>query len=372
MEDKILFVTGNDIFDEYGNGGVKGSKKNYDLLVNKFGKNSVIVLQFALSTYKHNTDLGSNLICFQSPDGNLQALIAACGGCKKYFPWEEAKILKCINSLNVQYVFFDGTTIGKLVKRKTQYRQIVFFHNIEADYALNKVKNESFLFLPSYMASLYNEKMAICADKICCLNERDAKLIKDRYGRAADCLLPVSFADSFEKEKTRINDDEKILFVGSYFGPNVDGVEWFIKNVMISLEEVELNIVGKGFECKKIEYEKYGNVNVIGTVDDLSEYYYSHDIVVMPIRYGAGMKVKTAEAMMYGRTIIASDEALEGYDVDGVDGICRCNSAEEYIRTIKAELVKIHKPYNESVRKLFLDKYETANLFKTIDRLFAL
>ncbi len=55
-------------------------------------------------------------------------------------------------------------------------------------------------------------------------------------------------------------------------------------------------------------------------MDKTDVYYYKHAAVILPIKYGAGMKVKTAEAMMYGRTIFASDEALEGYDGKGIEG----------------------------------------------------
>ena len=87
----------------------------------------------------------------------------------------------------------------------------------------------------------------------------------------------------------------------------------------------------------------------------------------MPIFYGSGMKVKTAEAMMYGRIILASDEALEGYDVGNVNGIYRCNKAEEYIDVIekifnKQSIVR----FQDDVRQCFLEKYETNKQIKRL------
>ena len=104
-------------------------------------------------------------------------------------------------------------------------------------------------------------------------------------------------------------------------------------------------------------------MNVIGSVDSTDEYYYSHAAVIMPIRYGAGMKVKTAEAMMFGRYIFASDEALEGYEVEGIDGIKRCNTAEEYIKEINYFFNSPLIPkYSTETRQLFLSKYETNSI----------
>ena len=98
------------------------------------------------------------------------------------------------------------------------------------------------------------------------------------------------------------------------FSPNYDGIKWFAENVMTELKDYHLIIVGKDFEQKKDELENV-NVHVVGTVESLEKYYYSENIMVMPIFYGDGMKIKTAEAMMYGKIILASDEALEGYEV---------------------------------------------------------
>lgn len=80
---------------------------------------------------------------------------------------------------------------------------------------------------------------------------------------------------------------------------------------MPQLPECVLEIVGKGFEELKNQLTR-SNVKVIGGVDSLEPYYENAAAVVMPILYGDGMKVKTAEAMMYGKVIFASEEALEG------------------------------------------------------------
>lgn len=370
LKRKVVFITPSDLFDQYGNGGSKGSKKNYDLLTGRFGKENVAVILLKKPDYKLDKTLGRNLICFNQPMNNFQALFVSLWGCKRYFPWDERKIYEVIQNLEAEYVFFDGTTIGKLLKKKASYKQIVFFHNVEVDYSWNKVKNESIAYFPAYLATKLNERRAVWADMIGCLNSRDARLIEERYGRKPDYFLPVTFKDTFDDSKARVNQHKRLLFLGSFFGPNQSGIEWFIENVMARIPEVELDIVGKGFEVKKAEYEKCRNVHVIGTVEDSSEYYYNHDIVVMPIFYGAGMKVKTAEAMMYGRIILASDEALEGYEVEDVKGIYRCNTAAEYIKIIRLVLDEQRPLWQSDVRELFLDKYETSVLQSTMDRVF--
>lgn len=362
---RILFITASDIFDEFGNGGSKGSRKNYDLLVSCVGKENVYIILFDLPQYARDLSVEKQLLTIPQPQNNREALFASIFGCKKYMPGAEKKVYEYVKKINPDVIFYDGSVIGKLIKKNADYKQIVFLHNVEVDYSWNKVIKEGFRFLPAYFATRRNEEKIKYADKVGCLNSRDSNIIKRLYGVDADFYLPVSFKDQFDEKRVRKPLKNRILFVGSFFGPNIDGIEWFIENVMPEIPDIQLDIVGKGFENKKAEYEKHKNVNVIGSVKDISEYYYSHSTVVMPILYGAGMKVKTAEAMMYGRTIVATDEALEGYDVEGVEGIYRCNSAEEFIERINKSVLSLEK-FNKCSRKLFLNKYENISILSKV------
>lgn len=96
---------------------------------------------------------------------------------------------------------------------------------------------------------------------------------------------------------------------------------------------VEFNIAG--YQMEKILEDgwvaKYKNVKVLGTVDDLAETYRNVDVVVEPILTGSGMKVKTAEALMHGKEIIGTEEALVGYEE--LKGQV-CLNAGEFIKKI--------------------------------------
>lgn len=358
MEGKnVLFITPNDIYDMYGNGGVKGSQKNYMLVEQCFGKEHTFLCTF----FKPNNNDSCKCFSFQRAKSSIGQLIAALFGCKVYFPWTEKEIENLIKSLNIDLLFIDSSVLGRLVRIKGAYKTIVFYHNIETDYARNKVKNEGIKYLPSYLASKYNDKCGIRANKVMCLSEHDSERLYELYQRKADFLIPVSFTDVFDAQKTHNNYERRLLFLGSLFPPNQISIEWFIREVMPKLDNIGLDIVGKNFEQKRDEYEKTIGIKVIGSVQDLSSYYYSHAAVVLPILHGAGMKVKTAEAMMYGRRIFASDEALVGYDITGVPGITRCNTADEY-----AEAINLYfnfegmMCYQKDVRDRYVEKYSTA------------
>lgn len=364
---KVLFITPTDMYDTNGNGGVKGSQKNFRLVQEYFGKENTY-----LCTFPHKTDTipPKGSVYFKRVSNPIGQLVAALFGCKIYLPWEEAKILRYIRNLDIDVLFVDCSTLGRLIKFRGNYKTVVFYHNIEADYAKAKVKRDGWIYWPSYWASKRNDYLGTKADIVMGLNERDSARLQKLYGRREDYILPVTFDDQFDLSKTTDQYERRLLFLGSFFFANQEAIEWFLENVYLKLDNIGLDIVGKDFEKMRSEYEKYPGVRVIGSVESLDEYYYSHAAVVMPILSGAGMKVKTAEAMMYGRTIFASDEALEGYDVEGVQDIYRCNHVEEYVECINTFFKKEEfSGYSKSVREVFLNKYETKCVKKSFCQL---
>ena len=362
MKKRILFIAGHEFLHDPKNGGQKGSLKNYRMIQKVFGVDNVFLCMF--SNYEYN-NLNDNEKIFPTHknDGELfiNTLMLRNVCSRKVM----RQVLEYIEGLRVDYIFADSSTIGYLIsKLKVKTPVMFFFHNIERNYAWNKYKHEGKKYIVAYWSYSMNEKIAVQkADIILMLNKRDEDELFRLYGKKADYIIPVTFEDQLDQRRIQKNNNEKtvLLFVGALFGANYEGIKWFVDNVMPHLpsEQYILKIVGKNFETKRKELSR-DNVEVIGTADDLSSYYYEANLVVLPIFYGDGMKVKTAEALMYGKEIFASDEALTGYEVENVDGIYRCNTVSEFVNSISeasSELTDLK--FNENVYALFREKYDT-------------
>ena len=143
------------------------------------------------------------------------------------------------------------------------------------------------------------------------------------------------------------------MFVGSSFFANIEGIKWYISKVKPFTSD-RLIIVGKGMENYKNDFS-CDNVEVHGYVDDLSDFYYRANFVVLPIFSGGGMKTKTAEAFMYGKKVFGTSEAFEGYeDLDSNFAVV-CNDADSYIESISNLLSQNKREsYNYLARNYFL------------------
>lgn len=256
------------------------------------------------------------------------------------------------------YVFVCQSLYGRVsyyVKRHfPEVKIITFFHNIERQYAEQFIKVSYLKAIPFYLRVRIYEKMAVkYSDYIITLNERDSELLKHFYGRESDLLMPTTLEDRFvENNKEPSIDDDIIdfLFVGTAFYPNVEGMQWFINKVLPKVEG-KLCIVGKNMS-PSIFSNLNDRVSIFGFVDDLADYYRKAKMVVSPIFHGGGMKTKTAEALMWGKLILGSKEAFEGYVIDS-NCMIECNTEIEFINAINKYITNTDC-YNSSARDVFL------------------
>jgi glycosyltransferase involved in cell wall biosynthesis len=81
------------------------------------------------------------------------------------------------------------------------------------------------------------------------------------------------------------------------------------------------------------------------------------------------MKVKTCESLMYGKNIIATDEALVGYAIEEGVSAWRCNTVDEFVQTIQ-DFAKHPRPrFNQAARQCFMENYSNEaveNKFKEL------
>jgi hypothetical protein len=65
---------------------------------------------------------------------------------------------------------------------------------------------------------------------------------------------------------------------------------------------------------------------------------------------------------MYGKSIIGTPEAFEGYDSDSNDKLFKCSTADDFIDTINDIYNKNICYFNADIRTIFIEKYCTSNI----------
>lgn len=313
---KILFISDTPLTAKSG-GGTNGYM--HYKIIKSLGSNNTFFLFICSDSDKMISD--NEFLLKQS--NAKEKIFSAIKG---YPPYLSNRVQKKVydvietNHINIVYIYnsISGNLVKNIKKRYPNITVITFFHDIEVILMKEQMKNTNLLRKLSLRLMMENEKKTVqYADKTIVLNKRDANQYYQCYGKFPDIIIPiiVPIVEDIDIKFEHIPGETlKLLFVGVDYGPNVKGIRWFIDNVLALLTcNCELSIVGRGMEKYKEEFEKKKNVIVYGTVESLSSYYKDADVVIAPIFEGGGMKVKTAEALSYGKIVVGTEESLTGY-----------------------------------------------------------
>ena len=272
-------------------------------------------------------------------------------------------------------VFVDRSVFGIVAKRlkETGYkgRVVCFFHNVEAVYFSAKYARPHFSIL-NFQFSIHPMHWLVVpcanrndcwscryADRTIALSTRDDNELYHRYGRHADQLIPVAFVDRYKRDTyptESIGNPPLCMFLGAYFPANVEGIEWFVKNVLPRVT-IRMQIVGKGMERLKEADWMRPDIEVLSNVPDLEPLFEAADIMVLPIFKGSGMKVKTCESLMFGKNIIGTPEAWSGYELDYAKAGACCLTADEFIAAINDFCTHPRPRHNAYSRKVYVNQH---------------
>lgn len=348
-------------------GGEQGTNANYHVLSELIGEANITTYYIHESQSKRQLLLHLFAILFHFLKGYYYGLS----------PQKVKKIVQIAQKYD--YVFIDRSIFGIIAKelKQSDYKGkiITFFHNVESVYFAAKIGKWK-PWRPIVVSCVAKNDQHSCdySDVIIALNQRDRDEIEKRYHRKADILSPVVFKDVYKQEtypEGMTANRPLCLFLGTYFPMNVRGILWFIHHVLPHVD-IRLQIVGKGMHAILPKVKAYPNIEVISDVPDLKPYIEQADFMLLPIFEGSGMKVKTCEALMYGKNIIGTAEAFEGYEVDFSQVGALCHTKEEFIKALQTFSQQPIPRFNTYSRQMFVENYSEEERKRRFEGVFDL
>lgn len=105
-----------------------------------------------------------------------------------------------------------------------------------------------------------------------------------------------------------------------FFGPNVDGARFFVADVWPAVRravpDAELVIAGRGPVPEVRALGERAGVTVRADVADMTEEYRRARVVVVPLRYGTGTRLKALEALAAGRSLVGTSVGLADLGIE--------------------------------------------------------
>lgn len=210
---------------------------------------------------------------------------------------------------------------------------------------ISKAKNpfERNIRTKAYYIFKRNELDAIQkCDLVVTHNNKDKRLLINNGIPENKLGVIVPYYDRFPA-KARYNKNKKDII---YYGAmnrmeNSTSAMWFIENVMPALGDCDVRFVIIGNKPpRELINRANDRIIVTGFVEDPSDYFNNAMCLAAPLLYGAGIKVKIIEALSSGVPVLTNSIGIEGIDAEDGISYLHCESASDYVNTIKRILEK--------------------------------
>jgi Glycosyl transferases group 1 len=195
--------------------------------------------------------------------------------------------------------------------------------NVIADIARKQVTAAPLSLKPFYALESVRwqslERLLVQAsDRVWAITDTDKVLLQEIYGRTdIDCLPVAVSVEKYSKIEIRKGDDTTFILIGSLDLKKAHGVRVFLRDIWPILKGIkpELRLVVSGRIATRYSIDTDG-VEYIGYVDDDAALYAEGRFALNPQILGGGIKLKSLHSMAAGRTLVATNNGVQGMNVE--------------------------------------------------------
>lgn len=130
-----------------------------------------------------------------------------------------------------------------------------------------------------------------------------------------------------------------VLFVGNLsFGPNSHGLQLFIDRawplVRRAIPNIRMQVVGLNPNAALRARIEGAGIELCADVPSVEPYYEQADVVIAPIMFGGGTRVKILEAMAFGRPVVSTSVGAEGLHCESGTHLLIADDMNEFAAAI--------------------------------------
>lgn len=270
------------------------------------------------------------------------------------------------------------------------------FDIVQIEFSLMWRYAEVFKGIPCALDAHNIEHRIIGQNRITCRNpikkllyaieEEKLKALEERAWRECELCFTVSSNESEVVAATLGSDDKlitmvgvdlarfefqpkhsagmRLLFVGGLnYHPNLDSADYLLREIFplirARMPEVRLDIVGH--ELWRVEglLSDNAGVELYENVPEILSWFRGADLLVVPLRFGAGIRIKILEAMAAGLPIVTTPKGCEGLQVEHGRELLIADDAEAFASEVIRLLGdhELRRALAENARKFVAEYY---------------
>lgn len=265
------------------------------------------------------------------------------------------------------------------IRKLSKARIILRSHNLEHliwERLANSTGNTAKRMYLKHLASKlkkYEMKTINEVDGIAAISYEDTKRFKDFKCKVPIVTIPFGIdLKQYDFVQSKADKLNKLFHIGAMnWEPNKEGINWFVDEILplIKDEDVSMHLAGRAMPGYLKELNSTQLV-VHGEVDNAKTFMQDHDIMIVPLLSGSGIRIKIIEAMACGKAVISTSVGAEGIACTNGEDIIIADTAKQIAAAVKdlsrnAEKVR---SLGKNARKLIENHYDNDQIIlKLID-----
>lgn len=201
-------------------------------------------------------------------------------------------------------------------------------------------------------------------------SEEEAAQVRAMAPAVESMAVPLyCFRESVHDTCSSLAERRNILFVAGFgHPPNVDAARWLVEAILPHVRKrlplIQLLLVGSN-PTDEVNALASNGVEVTGYVDDrtLASLYGSSRVVVAPLRFGAGVKLKVLEAMAHGVPVVTTSTGAQG--LPGLEEVVPVSDNPERIADALVDLLLDDGRWimvSDAAKTYISEKFSTASM----------
>jgi glycosyltransferase involved in cell wall biosynthesis len=260
-----------------------------------------------------------------------------------YFSDFEKALVEKLKSQQFDIIQIEGLFMGvyiPVIRKYSKAKIVLRAHNVEHLIWERHLKNEKpslkkmYLSLQTKRLKKFEREAINAVDAVVTITDADKQFLeKEGFKKPYyNCITGVdvknySEGSAVKKKKTLFH------FASMDWMPNQEAVRWFLANcwhdVLRAVPDAKLVLAGKHMPQEFLKLNE-PNVLVIEKVNDGKSFYKEHEIMLVPLLSGSGLRIKIIEGMAYGKAIVSTSIGAEGINCSDKKNIIIADSAADF------------------------------------------
>ncbi len=291
-----------------------------------------------------------------------------------YFKEFEDKLIEILSKNTFDIVQIEGVFMAvyiETIKKHSKAKIVLRAHNIENKIWERHLKNSKKSIVNMYLA-IQNKRLKKFeldviskVDAIVPITDADKHLFSEMGFKKSmfTCITGVNVAQYQTRQNSAVKRKTVFYFGSMDWMPNQEAAKWFLDNCWYTVSKAvpgaKFVIAGRGMPQNFLQLN-LPNVLVLENIKDGKTFFEQHEIMVVPLLSGSGLRIKIIEGMAYGKPIVSTSIGAEGIYCDPKNDLIIADDPASFSNAV-IELLN-----NEDKRKA-LEKNASAFAYKEFD-----